>query len=332
MGQAKRVEFLEEIGRQRHSLAMLYVTGHRTNMGAQIANDQVELFAQHLSIIGTVPKISLILNTLGGDISASWSLAHLLHMFCDELEVIVPYRAMSAGTLLSLAAKRIVMTKQAALGPIDPTIGHPLGPMAGPQPQPIGVSVEELNGYLEFVRKSLGEKADISFALQQLAQTVHPLVLGQAYRARDQIRMLGTRLLEISGRANGESEDIKGIVGFLCGEARSHDFTINRREAERLKLPVEKCSAALYDVINSLWTDVKLEMQMDVPFNHLLVAPGSTLDYRFPRIIIESRKGGSDMLISAGQLSKTPVPNKPGSFNINDDRRQEGWVHAPAVA
>ena len=50
----------------------------------------------------------------------------MLRMFCDELEIIVPARARSAGTLMCLGADAVVMTKQATLGPIDPSLTGPL--------------------------------------------------------------------------------------------------------------------------------------------------------------------------------------------------------------
>lgn len=46
-------------------------------------------------------------------------MAYLRSKF-DDIEVIVPTFAMSAGTMISLASNRIVMGRQSQLGPIDP--------------------------------------------------------------------------------------------------------------------------------------------------------------------------------------------------------------------
>ena len=76
---------------------------------------------------------------------------NLIRIFCDELEVLVPMKALSAGTLISIGADRIVMTKQAALGPIDPSVNHPLNPQVsidGRPPKLVPVSVESVRGYL----------------------------------------------------------------------------------------------------------------------------------------------------------------------------------------
>src|SRR5258708_1830409 len=44
-------------------------------------------------------------------------------MFGTNIRVIVPQSAMSAGTMIALSAKEILMGKHSNLGPIDPQIG-----------------------------------------------------------------------------------------------------------------------------------------------------------------------------------------------------------------
>jgi hypothetical protein len=68
--------------------------------------------------------LDLILHTPGGDIAATESLVdYLRSMFGTDLRAIVPHLAMSAGTMIALSAKQIVMGKHSSLGPIDPQIG-----------------------------------------------------------------------------------------------------------------------------------------------------------------------------------------------------------------
>ena len=57
--------------------------------------------------------------TRGGNTLAGWSIINLIRQFCDELEIIIPSKAHSTGTLMALGANSIIMTKQATLGPID---------------------------------------------------------------------------------------------------------------------------------------------------------------------------------------------------------------------
>ena len=125
-GVRERQSLLGLIERERKSKALLYATGDRQGLETGIGRDIIDPFVDHLDSLGSVERISLVLYTSGGNTSAAWNLVNLLHMFCDDLEVIAPGKCMSAGTLISLGADRIVMTKQATLGPIDPTLQHPL--------------------------------------------------------------------------------------------------------------------------------------------------------------------------------------------------------------
>lgn len=68
--------------------------------------------------------LTLIVHTPGGEIGAAETIvSYLRSKFHDRIEVIVPTFAMSAGTMISMAAERIVMGRQSQLGPIDPQIG-----------------------------------------------------------------------------------------------------------------------------------------------------------------------------------------------------------------
>lgn len=241
MGIAERSGYLETIEQQRHSSALLFVTGDRPGMETQIGQDVVDLVVEHLDEIGPVPKISLVLHTKGGQTAAAWRIVNLLRSFADDLEVIVPNRAMSAGTLICLGANRIVMTKQANLGPIDPSIHSALNPqIPGGNPQAKApVSVEAVQGYLDIAKEDLGIKDQQALAnvLIDLSNKVHPLVLGEIFRQRSQIRSLAQKLLNTQVT---DSSKLEQIIAFLCSESGSHDYAITRREAAEMGLNIEK--------------------------------------------------------------------------------------------
>ena len=69
-------------------------------------------------------------------------------MYCDELIVVIPHKAHSAGTIISLGANEIIMTKQATLSPIDPSLNTSLNPKIN-EVATYPVSVEAVNGYIE---------------------------------------------------------------------------------------------------------------------------------------------------------------------------------------
>ena len=78
-------------------------------METVIAQDCIDPFVDLLEPIGPTERISLILHTNGGQTLAAWRIVNLIRMFCDELEVMIPSKALSAGTLISMGANRVIM-------------------------------------------------------------------------------------------------------------------------------------------------------------------------------------------------------------------------------
>jgi hypothetical protein len=329
---ADRKGLYAELERTRGSRVLVYVTGDRRQMETQIHSEVLDHFLHHLDRIGDVERISLFLYTRGGETLAAWSLVNMVRQFSKELEVIVPVKAHSAGTLMCLAADKIVMTKQATLGPIDPSVTTPLNPqIIGAPPQArFPVSVEDVNGFIEFAKTTLHED-QLHTAFQALANNVHPLVLGNAFRARGQIRMLAKKLM---GDRFSDDEKAKKILEFLCSESGSHDYTINRREAgEQLGLPIEKPNDELYKLIKQIYDDIAKELELTTPYDpNVLLGSQSSVDYSMPRTLVESAKGGSHAFVSEGRLSRQQVQVQPGILQdaIRDNRTFEGWRHRNA--
>jgi ATP-dependent protease ClpP protease subunit len=68
--------------------------------------------------------LDLVLHTPGGDATATESLVqYLRQMFGKDIRAIIPHLAMSAGTMIALSCREVVMGKESNLGPIDPQIG-----------------------------------------------------------------------------------------------------------------------------------------------------------------------------------------------------------------
>lgn len=68
--------------------------------------------------------IDIVLHTPGGLVLASEQIAHAIRRHPAKVTVFVPHYAMSGGTLISLAADKIVMDENAVLGPVDPQLGN----------------------------------------------------------------------------------------------------------------------------------------------------------------------------------------------------------------
>lgn len=326
----QRRELFRQLEQARSSKVLLYVTGDRPGMETRMHFEVFDLFVNHLDRMGDPGKISLYLYTRGGATLAAWGLVNLIKQFCDEFEVIVPSKAHSAGTLVCLGANKIVMTKQATLGPIDPSVNTPLNPQVpgAPPDAKVPVSVEAIKGFLELVENELGISGEAQMAsiLLGLADKIHPLVLGEVYRARSQIQMLARRLISnhIAVR-----DRVEKIIAFLCSESGSHDYTIHRDEArDELGLNIETPSPELYSLVKSIYDNISDELELTTKFDPVgMVGASTQLNYSLKRAIIESVDGGSHYFVSDGILSRTQIQQQPGLVRqaVNDQRTFEGW-------
>jgi hypothetical protein len=329
-----RRSLYDDLAEARSGQVLVYVTGDRPGLEAQVHPEVLDLFVHHLDKLGQVEKIVLVLHTRGGNTLAAWSIVNLIRQFCSEFEVVVPSKAHSAGTLICLGADRIVMTKQATLGPIDPSVNGPLNPQipGAPQNARFPVSVEAINGYVEFLKAELGEEQNgLAGLLQQLSQQVHPLVLGNAYRSRSQIRMLAKKLIT---RQVTQEEQVERVLAFLCSESGSHDYAIYRQEArDELGLRVERPDDDGYRLIKQIYDDVATELELTVPYDPMIMAAsGPERRYSFRRGLIESVSGGSHVYRTEGVLRRQQVQQRPGLVQnaVQDERTSERWHHESA--
>lgn len=78
-------------------------------------------FMNALKDIDTTKGLDLILHTPGGNPTAAESIVKYLRTkFNNDIRIIVPHMAMSAGTMIACCGKCIIMGKHSSLGPIDP--------------------------------------------------------------------------------------------------------------------------------------------------------------------------------------------------------------------
>lgn len=333
-----RIELYKQIEAERKSKLLVYITSTRGGVETQIANDILPKFTEHLDKIGDTKKITLYLYTNGGDTLAAWSLVNLIRSFCDSFEVIIPANCFSSGTLICLGTDSIVMTKQATLGPIDPSVNGPFNPNVPGVNDPnakLPVSVEFVNAYVEMAKETFGITDSHSMAeiLLSLSEKIHPMTLGQVFRTRTQIQMLARKLMKWHNLSSNQENE---IIKFLCSESGSHDYAIRRKEAvDHLGLHVEKPSMELYKVIKAIYDDISAELEFENPYNpNILLNLQNPYHYSFRRGLIESLYHGTDVYLSEGTLTLThvgggmsPMGAIPSQNQIQDTRLFEGWKH-----
>ncbi len=335
----QRIPLYEELERMTDSKVLVYVTGDRRGLPGLINHDVYNLFTYHLDkMYGRFTekphRITLLLYTTGGAVLAAWSLANLLLQFSDEYDVIVPNKALSAGTLLCLGAREVIMTKQATLGPVDPSV-----PCDDDGAKWIGV--EAVNGFIELARREIGVSGrNTATVLEALAGEIDPSVLGVVYRTRAQIKMLARQLLLRRSEGHGRPRNavralrnrrrLRRIIQFLCDESGSHDYRIHRNEARRLGLQIgDSPQPDLYAVIRAIYEDIASELELDTPLVWAQeLGSALTRPYHWRSSLLESLYDGCHAYVFEGELvrlqSTTP---QQGAGVVDAVADFEGWRH-----
>ncbi len=257
MSVQERKKLINDLQKATNAKVITLVTGDRQGMETRIAPDILPLLSEHLSHMGKVDEIDLLIYTPGGDSIAGWGLVNLIRQYCSKFKVLIPFRSLSCGTLIALGADEIVMGRRGLISPIDPSVASPFNPPAPGMQQPgtvslLPVSVEDMIGFLDLARKELALKSEesISNIIKILSDKVHPLALGAVYRAREQNSSLAKKLL-----SNHISDKVKvdKIVKLLTQELPTHNYLIGRLEARDIGLDIKEPDEKLDELMWQLY-------------------------------------------------------------------------------
>lgn len=87
----------------------------------EINDNDMNAFMQTIYGLDKSRGLDLILHTPGGNLASAVSLVtYLKSIFGNNIRAFVPQMAMSAGTMISLSCREIILGKESSLGPIDP--------------------------------------------------------------------------------------------------------------------------------------------------------------------------------------------------------------------
>jgi len=93
----------------------------------EIGIEDTETILQEMRRVPPETPVDFIIHTPGGYALAAQMMAMAIKFHPSKVTVIVPFYAMSGGSLMSLAAGEIRMEKYSVLGPVDPQIPTPDG-------------------------------------------------------------------------------------------------------------------------------------------------------------------------------------------------------------
>jgi len=257
----ERKELLKELSEHRGRDLITLVTSTKKPeniFAAQIAGDLIPVFYELLKEKQNGKNLDLLLYTAGGHVDAPWPLVNLIREYYDDIYAIIPFRALSAGTLITLGANKIGMSPVAALSPVDPQLRLKHEGSS----QVVATGVEDINGYYGLIKDVLClDEAGRTEGLKLLSARIHPEILGQCERIRKEIRIVTTNLLQLH---MDDKEIIAKIVRQLIEEIPSHQYIINRKEAQRIGLPAENLDGKTEILASRILDSYTAEMGMDI--------------------------------------------------------------------
>jgi len=323
MSREERKNLIEGIERKRSSKVISYVTGDRNPFPAQLGDDAVRPLYSHIRELGKVQRLDLFIYSRGGAIDVPWRIVSALRSTSEEWNILIPFRANSAATLIALGADSIVLGSQGELGPIDPImqlqrmVPSRNGPSAVVQD---AISVEDVMAYVRFVqeRGGISDQQARATALDKLTGRVDPVALGNLYRTYSHIRDVARRIL--LSRKTPSGEDVLNlIVSTLAERVYAHGHAIGFTTAKEIGLPVEEPDDELDSMMWRLFEAYERDMRLVEPIDPVTAV--STQDrFEEPGVIaiLESTSGVDEFRGNMEVRAKRQMPaNLQVSVNLN---------------
>jgi hypothetical protein len=235
-----RRKYLKALSERTGRATIVYATAwHENKEGVTGADLSVALgdVAGFMEAVSNVDekKVDLFLSSPGGSPEAAEAIMSYLRTQFDEIRVVVPLAAMSAATMMALAADEIVMGHHSQLGPIDPqlSIMTPEGPRSAPAQAIID----------QFARaKQECTDAGAIAAWMPILRGYGPGLLATCDHARTLSEDFATRSLEthmFAGDAAAHDKAEKAAKWFADFNAfRSHGRRVSREDARALDLKI----------------------------------------------------------------------------------------------
>jgi hypothetical protein len=334
----KRLKIIRNIERSRGSKVLVYFCGDRPGVPANIADDAIRPLYDHLQTFATpgnkVKLIDFYLYALGGRMEIPWRIATMLREFCKNLNVIIPYKAYSAATLIALSADKVIMGRKGELSPIDPSLQLIIPEKDRPKGMLPEIGVEDISAYITFVneRAGLTDQTALSKSIEILAGQLTPPLLGQIQRSYSHIRLVGRKLLSLC-RPPLEEHQITSIVEALTEKMYLHGHGIGREEAKEIGLRVENAKNSEEDLFWNLYLTYENLLNLDAnPDPESYFPPGQD-EYREPETSIACIESLEKLHLCKGELKLERVrkiPPQP-TINVNFGLQLPPGVEAEAI-
>lgn len=222
-------DFLMRLSKKTGRNTILYFSSFlqkKPSNDASINDLDINAFMENISGLDKSKGLDLILHTPGGELSATEQIIkYLKSCFHGDVRAIIPQMAMSAGSMIAVSCKSVIMGKQSSLGPFDPQLNG----------VPCQSALREFYKAVEDVSKN-----PASLGLwQTILSKLNPTFLTLCAQADELADELTNKILEDKKIAPETKSRIKEVF------AKNNESKTHSRHFDR-----DKCKAAGLEVID----------------------------------------------------------------------------------
>lgn len=237
-----RRKYLKQLSGRTGRAVIVYATAwleNKPNLDAQVLSITLGDMAGLMEAVSNVEErgLDLFLHSPGGSAEAAESLIEYLRTRFDDIRVVVPIAAMSAATMVALAADEVVMGAHSQLGPIDPqfTLFTPEGPRSAP--------AQAILDQFELAKEQCKDPANIA-AWLPILRAYLPGLLAQCDHQRQLAEEFVAKNLE-RHMLRGDPDRAKAAAHWFSefAEFRSHGRRVSREKCRELGLKVTDMEA-----------------------------------------------------------------------------------------
>ena len=242
---------------------------------ANITDKDINAFMENVHNLDKKKGLDLILHTPGGDIAATEQIVFYLRSFFNgDIRAIVPQMAMSAGSMIAVSCKSIIMGRQSCLGPFDPQLG--------------GLACQSVVREFYQAVKDVEEHPASLGLWQSILSRLTPTFITQCKQADQLSEDLTQMLLSDKGFDDYTKKEIRKL---FCqnSESKTHNRHIDR----------EKCRQVGFDIIDLEDDQTMQDLVLGIHHCCMILGEQSNLIK-----IVENNIGG-------GYFLNAPAPPNP---------------------
>ncbi len=223
----KKTEFIQRLSEITNRNTILYFSAfmHKPKNPEIIINDKdINALMENVHKLDKEKGLDIILHTPGGDLAATEQIIYYLKSyFNSDIRAIVPQMAMSAGSLIAVSCKSIIMGRQSCIGPFDPQLN--------------GVPCQSV---LREFKKAIAdvEQRPASLGLwQTIISKLNPTFITLCEQADELSEELTEKILSDKGLDRSKKEKIKKVFS-KNDHSKTHSRHIDRTQCKKAGLSI----------------------------------------------------------------------------------------------